>query len=359
MGESGWKRERRPKSTEPRMDQRESTDGAEQQAPEGGQTSAMPPRAVKRQLWTWLLLLCVLGVLVPWVLILGQMAAILVVLVLGVAFAMAVSAVISVRKNDAPAGKSLVTLVVMAFALGIAVFLTLKMPNPCEEARRTQCRSNLRQLGIAMTIYANTNGGWGPSIDPKAREIANAVGVAAGCVLSYRDGREDWTVSGLGRLYDGGYMCSRNRSGIYCPSVRGHDRTWVQAFTCDGDSNFWTWRGPKSGDGNGVGELPDGGAVICSFVLRYNTDNAWGATRIHGTSPKAIVSDLLFFGEPGAVRNHEDVYNVLFTHGSVESFSDDDGDIARACQGITGANIEKTVDKTIFEQCFDPLHGQE
>jgi len=31
-----------------------------------------------------------------------------------------------------------------------------------EEARKTQCRSNLRQIGLAMNIYANDNKNWTP-----------------------------------------------------------------------------------------------------------------------------------------------------------------------------------------------------
>ena len=33
-----------------------------------------------------------------------------------------------------------------------------------EEARKTQCRSNLRQIGLAMTMYKQDNKGWFPMV---------------------------------------------------------------------------------------------------------------------------------------------------------------------------------------------------
>ena len=51
----------------------------------------------------------------------------------------------------------LVVMVIIALLVGL---LLPALGRAREEARKTQCRSNLRQIGLAMNIYANDNKGW-------------------------------------------------------------------------------------------------------------------------------------------------------------------------------------------------------
>jgi len=60
-------------------------------------------------------------------------------------------------------GFTLIELLVVMVIIALLVGLLLPaLGRAQEEARKTQCRSNLRQMGLAMTMYANDNTGYTP-----------------------------------------------------------------------------------------------------------------------------------------------------------------------------------------------------
>ena len=70
----------------------------------------------------------------------------------------------------------LVVMVIIALLIGL---LLPALSRAKEEARKTQCRSNMRQIGLAMTMYANDNGGWwtamgGPSAAADTNQATQA-----------------------------------------------------------------------------------------------------------------------------------------------------------------------------------------
>ena len=246
--------------------------------------------------------------------------------------------------------------VVVTFALFMVAMLFPALGRARGEARKTQCRSNLRQIGLAITIYANDSRGWSPSIAPEARELANAEGVPAGCVVAYEDNQGVWRATGLGLLWEGGYLTSTGRAVLSSPVLAGDDPEWVNAFTLDENDSFWVTRSPGAPDGDGVGELPGNPRVmLTNYVLRYNTENPWGSMKLYSSIGKAIVSNILPV-VPGGVASHDgDAYNVLFTDGSVKVFSDASNAVKNTCASA-GDDIEKVIDKDVFGTYFDAIY---
>lgn len=129
------------------------------------------------------------------------------------------------------------TLVELLTVVGIVAFLlALLLPslaNAREAAKRTVCASNLRQLGVAVQLYANQNQGWIPR----------------DCTLGRAD-RQPWPLQ-LGRLLDGGRDLTVDRLAqfrpLQCPS---HPRAGtipacylVNAFAFETEPN-WAPDGP-------------------------------------------------------------------------------------------------------------------
>jgi len=246
--------------------------------------------------------------------------------------------------------------VVTTFLLLMVALLLPALGRARGEARKTQCRSNLRQIGLAMTIYANDHRGWTPIVAPEARDLANAAGVPGGCVVAYEDSQGVWHATGLGLLWEGDYVARQGRAVLSCPVLAGDDPVWVNAFTLDEDDSFWAAGTPGPPDGDGVGELPgDPRVMLTNYVLRCNTDNPWGSTKFTSRSMTAIVSNILPMA-PGGVASHGgDSYNVLFTDGSVKVFSDVSRVIRSACVVADGDDIDNVIDTAVFGTYFDPL----
>jgi len=157
----------------------------------------------------------------------------------------------------------LVVMVIIAMLVGL---LLPALGRAREEARKTQCRSNLRQLGLAMQMYVTDNGGWSPVYYGGKQMI----GVGKGLLIPlnttsaqpaqlylwpkydwYRasDGwsrgeyhaeiEDDWInlgdyatfsppgkgiPSGLGLLFAGGYLTQKGASVLDCPSRAWPDK---------------------------------------------------------------------------------------------------------------------------------------
>ena len=187
----------------------------------------------------------------------------------------------------------------------IALLVGLLLPalaRAKEESRKTQCRSNLRQLGLAMEMYANDNGGWTTEFAGGMFIVTDAGGTwqQSGCNAGWCDPRDDpwgqagppvvfsafmcstptntavtvgrtqrWTVSearpsrpiGIGLLWAGGYLTSKGAQIMYCPSNNSprysKENKWPKRHHYDSDEPFWTSKGlVVRGDGDDVGNAP-------------------------------------------------------------------------------------------------------
>lgn len=72
---------------------------------------------------------------------------------------------LSIRSRNA---FTLVELLVVVVIIMLLMALTVPVANNAiESGRRSACRSNLRQIGAAMILYAGDNGGWLPAVEQR------------------------------------------------------------------------------------------------------------------------------------------------------------------------------------------------
>jgi len=231
-------------------------------------------------------------------------------------------------------GFSLVEL--MAVMAIIAVLIGLLLPalaRAKEEARKTQCRSNLRQIGLAITMYAGDNGGWSPEAGgvfggrysdmevylPSTGRACDVYGIMASfeppCESSPTAGQpQSWRCSparpsrpiGLGLLWMGGYVTRKGAQILYCPAnqsgiaAKGIRADMHRRF--DADEPFFTSKGVivrGDADAHGDWEVPMVWPAVCwdgsselstgTCLVLSNYDLRW-----HGSFYRQ--SPFLFYG---------------------------------------------------------------
>ncbi len=155
----------------------------------------------------------------------------------------------------------LVTLAVVALLIGI---MLPGMGRVREIARQVVCRSNLRQLGLGLMLYADTSRDQLPYsvfIDPRQRND-NEIDYAPEDMMTLRLDRQlamrtQTTWDGLGLLYDSEVLPSQEI--FYCPSHHGQ-----HPF----EEYINTWRAPKGelvGNYQYRGKGPNGSTRL-SFI---------------------------------------------------------------------------------------------
>jgi len=183
----------------------------------------------------------------------------------------------------------LVVMVIIALLVGL---LLPALARAKEEARKTQCRSNLRQIGLAVEMYTNDNGGWTPTYegsmwyrsgavktaydsiygdhatdDDLPGQLWGNVGTTGGSNAMLTAKMQAWQTSamspsmpiGLGKLYGSGYLTNKGAQMLYCPS--NNSSRWAKEtrksrlVTYDSDEPFWTSHGSTTrGDDDAIGD---------------------------------------------------------------------------------------------------------
>jgi len=266
-------------------------------------------------------------------------------------------------------GFSLIELLVVMIIIALLIGLLLPaLSRAKEEARKTQCRSNLRQIGFAMALYVSDNGGWttevggvfgGQTSDMEAyytssRKQCEVYGLFLSfeppCGASMTMGQpQHWQCSpaqpsrpiGLGLLWAGGYLTYKGAQLLYCPSNNsglgakegGQDR--MRRF--DHDEPFWTSSGNVvrgDADAHGDWEVPlvwpavcwDGAADLSTGIclVLSNYDLRW-----HRESYRESPFD--FYGRPNALPmaiRAEEVGKVALVSDTIEMFLGTDTGVA-------------------------------
>jgi len=162
----------------------------------------------------------------------------------------------------------LVVMVIIALLIGL---LLPALSRAKEEARKTQCRSNLRQIGLAMQMYANDNGGYWTAMGGPSAAAATNLATEAAQAGNERFGLwqahySHWNLvtipdpcywrrspttpgipTGIGLLWSSGYLTSKGAQLMYCPSdnssMKSMESRVNRTYRYDSDEPFWTSNG--------------------------------------------------------------------------------------------------------------------
>lgn len=157
-----------------------------------------------------------------------------------------------------PAGFTLIELLVVIAIIGTLIALLLPAVQQAREsARGTQCKANLRQMGLALTNYADSQGVFPPAYlgDP------NASGTFAGVSFpdANRNGPRGWAWGMLLLPYlEQASVYDRFNTNLaaWDPANQEPARTKVAVFLCPsatgGGDGFQVTRGSDGGDGEPV-----------------------------------------------------------------------------------------------------------
>ena len=272
------------------------------------------------------------------------------------------------------------TLVELLVVIGIiAVLVGILLPSlnrAREAAKRTQCLSNMRELGSALRIYGVENKDVCPIGGIKADPATGNAGTDPEMQYSFTytvfwRGPSGQGIAGLGLLAFSGLL--KTPHAFYCPSQTD------EFFMYNTPQNYWVFR--NKGDLN----FPITGASNCR--LGYNSRPAAAYTPVHSNprqrhvpiqcdppyaigfpqfsrlKNRAIVSDLTVYPSMVA-RVHKYGINVLYANGSAQWVEKDRFDKANhlppryAWQGPNGV---RTGDYPVWPQSrlfYNPKSGE-
>lgn len=194
----------------------------------------------------------------------------------------------------------------------IAVLIGIMLPSLAvvkETTERVVCSSNVRQLGLGVSMFADDNDGLLPQSTFLNQRLGRLPGemtrlrISTNSTFSARfDGRQSGiaTWDGLGRLYDGEYL--ETQGIFYCPSHGGQHTL---------ESQLDAWRSQNEdiiGNYQYRGEGPDGDRRLFQIIPRRTS----------------IISDSIRSEDD---LNHESGMNVLRADLAVFWFSELDDEV--------------------------------
>lgn len=221
---------------------------------------------------------------------------------------------------------TLVELLVVISIIALLVSILLPALNKARDAAKfTICQTNMHQIGLAMTMYANENKG------------RNVPGDTAGVTIyGYDPSQNEYRFFLFGHLLGGGYLPlpEADNSVLYCP---GDKVDWYRTPANDEMIRFQSdigiqWIPDRSWES---GYFNNTVPVHCSYEFRDSMDGNWRQTSdpdpatgkyrckgapIDRTSKHVLLSTWLAY--PYMMMQHKKKYNFLVGDGHVEMLNE-------------------------------------
>ena len=223
-------------------------------------------------------------------------------------------------------------LVTMAVIAVLVSLLAPSLSSVRQAAHQVVCRSNVRQLGFGIFLYAEHNGdkmprseAWTPQLAPGAGQPWDTVTLRYGPERGINAGNWD----GLGRLYKEDYLPAPKI--FYCPAHRGEHK-FIDA------AKYWA-----GDDGEIVGNFQ---YRACGPVRIANGPASSTTANLSRIDPNAaILTDSL---RTAVDFSHQVGANVLRANQSVEWYPDS----GRVIVGLLPKDSSQTVETGLFMQVW-------
>lgn len=227
-----------------------------------------------------------------------------------------------------PARRAFTLVDVLVSMAVVAVLIGLLLPSLSsvgETAKRVVCQSNLRQIGLTLAMYADTNGDRIPPsvfLPPPGSRVKQQLEQMVTLRLEASKAAGDSGWDGLGVLYQRDFVSAPKL--FYCPSHRGNHpfRRYADQFGISNTSE-----------------------IVGNYHYRGLGPNE--SIELHGIKPEsaAIVADGM---RTRSDYNHGNGFNVLRASLAVEWVKDSGGRISSLLPAESGVGGSSTVTEQVW-----------